>query len=147
MITIGNLESPCAQLAALRSQGITLPGGAQAQLEALCAQERASTPFSAPATLAKHSGLAGGVVALAPDAACKGLQSRITKYGPLDPQPQIRQILLEKCEAYQKTLGSGVRATNPDEQPQGGLDTKTKIAIGVGALVLGAIVLKKLKKR
>lgn len=83
-----------------------------------------------------------------PEDGCAGLKARIAKYGPMDPQPVIRQALLAKCEAWQKRQGA-VSAVNPDEYPEkhGGLDMKTKIAIGVGALVLGAIVLKKMKKR
>lgn len=102
--------------------------------------DQAGAVAAAPACTASRS--TGGT-----SDGCAGLRARVEKYGPMDPQPAIRAALLAKCEAWQRTQG-GVRATNPDEAPSGGgLDTKTKIAIGVGALVLGAIVLKKMKKR
>lgn len=82
---------------------------------------------------------------------CAGFRARVEKYGPLDPIPAIRKALLERCEAYQRSQPSAVSAVSPDEYPAahglGGLDTKTKIAIGVGALIVGAIVVKKLQKR
>lgn len=107
-----------------------------------------TTPFAAPAPTLNLRQLPSGTSS-GPGDPCAGLKARISKYGPLDPQPVIRQALLAKCEEQQRAAG-GVRAVNPDEYPEKsgiGMSTNTKIAIGVAALVGLAIVAKKLKKR
>lgn len=88
---------------------------------------------------------------LAPDAACTLLADRAKKYGALDPQPAIRAALVAKCENYQRANHAAIRASNPDEGSAPGLlsslDTNTKIALGIGALIVGAIAVKKLRKK
>lgn len=136
----------------VQGQRVDLPASVGAMFGFQRAPEITSTPFAAAPstapTLNKHTGLAGGVVTLAPDAACKGLAARAAKYGAADPQPQIRRILLEKCEAYQRSLGSGVRADAPTGYPEPApeMDPKVKIAIGAGALLaIGVVAFKVLK--
>ena len=83
-----------------------------------------------------------------PGDACKGLASRVTKYGDLDPIPAIRTALIAKGEEQQRG-GGGVRAVASLEEadPIGKTDPKLLIAAGAAVLVIGAIVIKKMKKR
>jgi hypothetical protein len=86
--------------------------------------------------------------------ACDSLQARAQAYPGPDPLPAIRRALVIKCEAEQR---AGATATGapvdeptgyPDPAaPKGGLDTKTKIAIGAGVVLVALIAAKKLRKR
>lgn len=129
-------------------QTVEFPDSTAAMLGWTRAPSITSTPFAdanAGNTLGKR-GDAGPGGPLAPDAACTGLQYRVDQYGPLDPQPAIRAALITKCEAYRRANPPTTRALNPDEQG-GGIDTKTKVAIGAVALLAIVVVAKKMKKK
>jgi hypothetical protein len=111
----------------------------------LIAAGDAAAATAAYAACARSKGIDEG-------AACKGLEARIRQYGPLDPNPAVRKVLLEKCEAFRKMQGAiaadGPSETGPAPSSDGpGLDMKTKVAIGAAALLAVVIVAKKLKKK
>lgn len=154
--SVEEVENPCAKVEALRAQGITssssipLMAAMVRNLEALCAQERANTPFAASVpsgptlNLRKRPTGTTSQTTTTSDP-CSGIKARAQRFpnAATDPQPAIRRILVEKCEAYQR---SGVRAgVDPSEatgypEPSEGMDPKVKIAIGVGAaLALGFV--------
>lgn len=133
----------------VQGQPVALPDAVGAQLGLPRAPAIAiTTPFAPPslnqATLGgRHPGV---------DSACASLAARAQQYPGPDPLPAIRRALVMKCEQERSVAATstGLPYDAPPEHgavATGGLDTKTKIAIGAGALLVAIIVAKKLKKR
>lgn len=82
--------------------------------------------------------------------ACRGLRSRVAKYGDLDPNQTIRTALIAKCEEQTRLMTSanvGASGATEGGPASSSIDPKLLAAGAIAVLVVGAIAIKKLKKR
>lgn len=133
----------------VNGQRVELPDSTGAMLGFQKAPDITGTPFATDLNATNTLGKRGPTsdAPLGDDAACRGLASRVKQYGDLDPIPQVRKALIEKCEAYQHSRGAAIASSSSEEGPApSGMDPKLIAAGAVAVLVVGAIALKKLKR-
>jgi hypothetical protein len=130
---------------------VEMPDSTAAMLGWQRAPDITQTPFAPSGTLNSNNtaGRRGEVdhsASLAPDAACVSLAARAQQYPGVDPIPQIRAALIEKCENYQRTRQVAVSGGPTEEAAPSSVDPKI-IAAGVAAVLLVGVIVLKRKKR